>query len=98
MKKDLLNLALQKLPTTDVLAMQRTVLGNTRTFLAIIRTAMTLLAVGVGLLQLLTHAFFHFLAVALMGLSVVVFVFGIIDYVYFHRKIRTIIQFELDKL
>ena len=88
--KQLLNQAAEILHTRDILAINRTILGNTRTFLAIIRTAIALLAVGAGLLKFLAPSALKYIGHIFIVASIVVFIIGLLDFIFYRRRIRDI--------
>ena len=96
--KDLIDRAADRLPSTDILALHRTILGNTRTLLSTIRTALTLFAVGVGFLRFLAHTFLHILGHMLLISAFISLFFGVLNYLYFRSKIRHIMYVELVRL
>lgn len=64
----------------DYLAIDRTALSNERTFLAVIRTSLTLLIVGISLLNFLDHPAYDIIAYICLAAAPVVLLFGIIRY------------------
>lgn len=71
-------------------------LGNTRTVLSIIRTALAMLAVGAGFLRFLEHTFFHILAHVLIASSVIVFILGLVNYYFYRRSIAKIMIRQIE--
>ena len=75
----------ESLTLRDILAIDRTILSNERTFLAYIRTALTLLLGGVGLKNLLENDWImNFLGSVFIIISVLIFIAGLDK--YFKKK------------
>ena len=79
----------------EYLAIDRTALSNERTFLAVIRTSLALLAVGISLIKFLTHHLFDFLGSSFIGLSILVFIFGIIRYVRYKKYLNQLSNYHI---
>lgn len=72
----------------DQLALERTNLGNLRTFYAAIRTAISLLGLGAGFWKLFEHGFFHTLGIVALCGSIVVFAFGIYRFLSYRKFLK----------
>ncbi|MFW6270676.1 MAG: DUF202 domain-containing protein [Bacillota bacterium] len=71
-----------ELSLRELLAIDRTILSNQRTFLAYIRTALTLLLGGVGLRSLLeTSRIYGSLGLIFIIISIVFFILGIYKFI-----------------
>ena len=75
----------------DILAMERTTMANERTFLAYIRTAMTLLVPGVTGVQLADTLLLRVVSSLFVPLGVVVFIIGVLRFQK-KRKMNRIIK------
>ena len=64
----------------DALNFGRTALANERTLLAFIRTAISLLAAGVGFILLLEHPLLIGIGWSFIGLSIVIQIWGLFRY------------------
>jgi len=76
------NYLIEELILRDHLAVDRTMLQNENTFLAYIRTSLTVLVVGVTLLHIFNDAFSRVAGISLILLGIFLFIFG------YHRAIR----------
>jgi len=74
----------------DVLAVDRTVMANTRTFLSYIRTSLTLFIAGVTFIHFFDPRVFFLIGWAFIPTSGVVFILGTIYYIRMKRSIRHI--------
>ena len=72
----------------DMLAMDRTLLANERTLLAYIRTAVAFVAGGIGMTQLLPHAWALWVGWASVATGVMVGGIGIYRFVRISHRIR----------
>lgn len=61
-------------------ARHRTILANERTFLAYVRTALTLFAAGITFIRFFGIPFLSFVGYIFIGLSIVLTIVGIIRY------------------
>jgi len=73
---------------TERLALERTVLGNVRTFFSAIRTSIALLALGASFFKFFDHSFFHTIAVLAIICSVTVIFFGTAQYFAYQRYLN----------
>lgn len=64
----------------DYLAVDRTILSNERTFLAFVRTALTVFAIGISLVKLFETSFLHYMGYACIPVAFVVFILGLQKY------------------
>jgi putative membrane protein len=71
----------------DHLALDRTTLANERTFLAYIRTALALFVIGVTFLHFLADGIYSVAAYAFMGLGILVFLVGTIQFLRVKRRL-----------
>ncbi|WP_419908463.1 DUF202 domain-containing protein [Hoeflea sp.] len=71
-----------------VLAIVRTELANRRTLLSYLNTSIALFVSGAGLLRLSGSAWLEWIGIALMPVSLVVAVIGIVDYSILRRSIE----------
>ena len=74
----------------DLLAIDRTVMANTRTFLAYIRTALTLFIAGVTFIHFFEPRILFLLGWLFIPVSGVVFLLGAVYYVRMKRSIKDI--------
>lgn len=72
----------------DHLAAYRTILANERTFLAYIRTALTLFVAGVSFIKFFDSPVIEVLGWTLIPVGVFVFVRGVVSYRRMNRKIQ----------
>lgn len=72
----------------DYLALERTKLANERTLFAYIRTALYLILAGMTILQLNNFESIHWIAFLSIGLSVIILVVGIGQYVKLNRELK----------
>lgn len=77
-----------KLITRDWLALERTKLANERTFLAYFRTAIVLLASGLGILKIELFSEIQFLGEILTVLSPIILGTGLVRLFQTKKKIR----------
>ncbi len=70
------------------LALQRTVLANQSTFLSFLRTSMYFLIAGLSVHNLLDIKSSMLISVVFYGISFLLFVFGIINFVVNHKTIK----------
>lgn len=70
----------ESLTLRDVLAVDRTIVANERTFLGYIRTTLALLAAGGSLLHFVSELWATIAAMCLIGISVPMFVIGLRHY------------------
>ncbi|NOD76958.1 MULTISPECIES: DUF202 domain-containing protein [unclassified Ruegeria] len=72
-----------------VLAFLRTELANRRTLLAYVKTALGVAIAGFGLMQFAdADSVFVWVGMAVLPLSVLILVYGIIDYIHIRRRIE----------
>jgi putative membrane protein len=76
----------------DHLADNRTVLSNERTFLAYMRTALSLFAVGVTFVKFFGHVLIEIVGWVLIPSGVLVFIIGFIKY----KRMKNLIKEEAD--
>ena len=76
------------LSLTDNLAIDRTKLANERTFLAYFRTFIVLLSSGFAIVKLDILAEIKWLGYILVIISPIIFLIGVIRYVYVKRNIQ----------
>ena len=74
-----------QLGINDLLAIERTIMANERTFLAYIRTSMTLLVPGVTGFQLANTILLKIVSFMFVPLGILVFIIGVIRF-YKKRK------------
>jgi putative membrane protein len=74
----------------DVLAVDRTVMANTRTFLSYIRTSLTLFIAGVTFIHFFEPRVFLVIGWSFIPISGVVFVLGTIYYIRMKRSMKHI--------
>lgn len=74
----------------DILAMERTTMANERTFLAYIRTSMTLLIPGVTGFQLADSLLLKIVSALFVPLGIVVFIVGVFRFLK-KRRLRRLI-------
>lgn len=72
----------------EKLALQRTILANQSTLLAFLRTSMYFLVAGLSVRQFIELKNGLLTEITLMLFSVLIFIFGVINYVRQSRKIR----------
>jgi len=77
--------ALQQNPA-DALNFGRTALANERTFLAFIRTTISLMASGIGLILLLKHPLMKTIGWIFIGFAIFVLIWGLYRY-FFIKKL-----------
>lgn len=70
-----------------VLAIVRTELANRRTLLAYLNTALALFVSGIGMLKLTEDNWLEWLGFALVPVSIVVAIIGVVDYLVLRRSI-----------
>ncbi len=78
----------------DRLAADRTVLANERTLLAYVRTGLTLLVAGASLLQFFESRAAQALGWALLPLSAIAFVVGVVRFRKMSRSLREVTTSE----
>ncbi len=71
----------------DHLAAQRTMLANERTYLAYIRTALTLFVAGVSFIKFFDHIFYEIIGWLLIPLGILTLIKGVISYIKMKRLI-----------
>ena len=76
----------------DVLAIDRTRLANQRTLLAFVRTSLYLVISGIALMEVKKFQHMAFVGVALIAISTVICILGIINYLYYRKKINSSYQ------
>jgi putative membrane protein len=74
----------------DELAVDRTALANERTYLAYIRTAVTLLAAGIGFVKLFEEPGFTWLGVFTITSSFCLLTYGVWRFIGVRRRLRTL--------
>ena len=90
-QKQIYNVETDKLIMRDHLAADRTALANERTFLAYIRTALAFIAAGFGLIKLLeTSTAFVVVGWILVGLGIIIGIFGTIRFIQFRKNISVL--------
>ena len=90
-QKQIYNVETDKLIMRDHLAADRTALANERTFLAYIRTALAFIAAGFGLIKLLeTSTAFVVVGWILVGLGIIIGIFGTIRFIQFRKNISAL--------
>ncbi|MEK7459786.1 MAG: DUF202 domain-containing protein [Patescibacteria group bacterium] len=72
----------------DYLAIERTMLTNEATFLAYIRTSLTVIVVGVTLVKLVEEPMLELLGIIFTLLGILVFIFGFIKSIKMKNKIN----------
>ena len=82
----------KKLILRDYLALDRTKLANQRTLLSFVRTSLYLVVSGIAVLNVKILQDIRFLGFVLMGISILVFVAGIVNFFYFRRKMHSYYQ------
>lgn len=75
----------------DILAMERTTMANERTFLAYIRTSMTLLVPGVTGFQLANTLLLKTVSFLFVPLGIIVFIIGLIRFIK-KRRLRRMLN------
>lgn len=89
-EKEKIARAVQK-ASGDALNFGRTALANERTFLAFVRTSISLLATGIGFIKLFEYQLLIIIGWIFVGISIFVQTWGL--YLYFTRK-----KYLLDEL
>lgn len=77
----------QDLSLTDRLALDRTHLANQRTILAFTRTGLYLVFTGIGIFQLVDNYHVHWLGGLALGLGLLAWIVGVVNYVRMKRRI-----------
>ena len=77
----------------DHLATDRTIQANERTFLAYVRTALTLFVAGVTFIRFFGQPVYYYLGAAFIPLSALILVIGILRY----RKMNDVIRASAEK-
>lgn len=72
----------------DHLALDRTKLANQRTVLSFIRTSLYLVISGIALMKVEALAGISWLGYGVLGISLVVLIIGISNYLIFRNKIK----------
>ena len=73
---------------TEFLAVERTILSNRRTFLAYVRTSLSLLGAGIAVVKFLEHAGYQLVGWTLMGFGLFLLGEGLVNYRKMGRLIR----------
>ncbi|MEM9329591.1 MAG: DUF202 domain-containing protein [Bacteroidota bacterium] len=76
----------------DYLALDRTKLANQRTLLSFVRTSLYLVVSGVALLNVKILQDIRFMGFFLLGISVLTFIAGVVNFFYFRRKMHSYYQ------
>ena len=74
----------EKMILRDYLAADRTVMANERTFLAYIRTALSIFAVGASFLQFFNSRVIQIVGWIFIPVGIIIFIIGLIK--YWHMK------------
>lgn len=85
----------QKLPATDILALDRTRLANERTFLAYFRTFIVLVSSGLAALQLDALSEIKWIGWVLVVVGPIMLAIGIIRFFYVKRHLKKVFNYEL---
>lgn len=70
------------------LAFERTLLTNSQTLLAYIRTALALFTAGVGMFEFIDHVTIIHIGIAMMAISPVILVIGIVHFFKVRKKVK----------
>ena len=85
-----LELDMRKITLRDHLVFDRTNLANERTFLAYIRTALTLFVSGVSFIQFFTTTIIVIIGWLFIPLGILIFTKGIMNYIERNKKLSGI--------
>lgn len=84
----------QKLPATDILALDRTRLANERTFLAYFRTFIVLVSSGLAALQLDALSEIKWIGWILVIIGPIMLAIGTIRFFYVKRHLKKVFQYD----
>lgn len=73
----------------DHLALDRTKLANQRTLLSFVRTSLYLVISGIALMKVELLERISWLSYGVLGVSLIVFVVGVTNYLIFRNKIKS---------
>ena len=78
----------KKYTVRDLLAFDRTYLANERTFLAYVRTFVGMMGGGAALLKLFDVVWAHTVAIILLALGPILFVFGLSRFIKMNKHLK----------
>lgn len=85
----------EKLPATDLLALDRTRLANERTFLAYFRTFIVLVSSGLAVLKLDVLYEIRWIGWVLVVIGPVMLVIGTLRFFYVKRHLKKVFNYDL---
>ena len=85
----------ERLISRDYLAIDRTKLANQRTLLAYFRTALLICASGITFIKIFPDEYIlRVLGILLIPASFLIFVYGIINYFIFEKRMKTLYKMQ----